>query len=91
MNTKELIALYKSVQVSSNLILDQIKKSDDPWQFFAENGLRFEAVSRYRAEYKCGVREAIDIVDAHTLELKVQLLTQMNATDQDAYFKAHSK
>lgn len=87
MNTKELIALYKSAEDTSNLILDQIKKSDEPWQFFAENGLKFEAVSRYRVEHKCGIREAIDIVNAHIQALRTQLFANLSATDQDAYIK----
>lgn len=78
MTNAELIALYKSIQVSSNLVLAQIKQRDMDWQHLVEYGMTVEASQAYRNKYGCSIKEAHDVITAFRTELMVQAHTQLN-------------
>jgi hypothetical protein len=64
MTNAQLIALYKSIQVSSDLVLAQIAGRNMDWQHLAEYGLNAQATLAYRNKHKCSLKEAHEAITA---------------------------
>ncbi len=58
MNDQKLMQLYRSIEVSWDAVIVEIKARNFGWQFLAEQGLKVMAIMAYREEHKCALIDA---------------------------------